>query len=65
MTPAEKTVISRTMIYAAMMVLLVTICVGAYRNAPPIYLAVGFIGEVILVATAHLSSVIEKYGRSR
>ena len=64
MTDNENTVVSRTVIYVAMLVLLTAICIGAYRNAPPIYLAVGFIGEVILVATAHLSSMIEKHGRS-
>ena len=60
----EKTDSTRVLIYFAMFVLLTAICVGAYRGAPPIYLAVGFIGEVILVATAHLSSMIEKHGRS-
>ena len=63
MTTSERTVVSRAMIYAAMFVLFAAICIGAYRSAPPIYLAVGFIGEVVLVATAHLSSMIEKYGR--
>ncbi len=60
----EKTDSTRVLIYFAMFVLLAAICIGAYRGAPPIYLAVGFIGEVILVATAHLSSMIEKHGRS-
>ena len=63
MTPDQRTTVSRTMLYTAMAVVLAAICVGAYRDAPPIYLAVGFIGEVILVATAHLSSMIEKRGR--
>ncbi len=53
---------SRVIIYAAMVILLSAILVGASRNAPPIYLAVGFIGEIILVATAHLSSMIERIG---
>jgi hypothetical protein len=51
------------MIYSAMVILFAAICVGAQRGAPPIYLAVGFIGEVILVSTAHLSTMIERYGR--
>lgn len=60
----DKATCSRSMIYIAMLVVLTAICIGAYRGAAPIYLAVGFIGEVILVATAHLSSMIEKHGRS-
>ncbi len=55
-------VVTRKIIYLAMAVLLAAIFVGAYRNAPPIYLAVGFIGEIILVSTAHLSSVIQHSG---
>lgn len=54
------TVVSRRVIYVAMVVLLAAIFVGAHRGAPPIYLAVGFIGEIILVSTAHLSSVIQQ-----
>jgi hypothetical protein len=49
-------------IYVAMVVLLASIFIGAYRQAPPIYLAVAFIGEIILVSTAHLSSVIQHFG---
>lgn len=60
----ERAAISRMVIYGAMVVLFAAICLGAHRGAPPIYLAVGFIGEVILVATAHLSTMIEKYGRA-
>ena len=45
-----------------MMILLVGIFIGAFRGAPPVYLAVGFIGEIILGATAHLSTMIERYG---
>ena len=56
-------VVTRQMIYAAMVILLTTIFVGAYLEAPPIYLAVGFIGEIILVSTAHLSSMLQQYGR--
>ncbi len=55
------TVFPRTVIYVAMVVLLAAIFVGAANQAPPIFLAVGFIAEVILVATAHLSSVIQQY----
>lgn len=55
----NPTPVPRTTIYVAMIVLLAAIFVGAVRNAPPIYLAVGFIAEVILVATAHLSSIIQ------
>ncbi len=53
---------SRVVIYTAMVFLLSAILFGATLNAPPIYLAVGFIGEIILVATAHLSTMIERFG---
>ncbi len=53
--------VSRKVLYLAMVVLLVAIFIGARRGAPPIYLAVGFIGEIILVATVHLSSAIQRY----
>ena len=59
----EKTSLAmfpRTVIYAAMILLLAAIFVGAANQAPPIFLAVGFIAEVILVATAHLSSVLQQ-----
>ncbi len=49
----------RLLIYVAIVVLLVAIYLGAVRNVDPIYLAVGFIGEIILVCTVHLSSVIQ------
>ena len=64
MTTKHSTLLTRTAIYVAILVLLGAIFIGAYRNVPPIYIAVGFIGEVILVATAHLSFMIEKHGRS-
>ena len=51
--------VSRKLLYLSMVVLVVAIFIGAYRNAPPIYLAVGFIGEIILVATVHLSEVLQ------
>ena len=54
------TMFPRAVIYTAMVVLLAAIFIGAANQAPPIFLAVGFIAEVILVATAHLSSVIQK-----
>jgi hypothetical protein len=63
MNATQNSNVPRTLFYVAMVVLLIAIFIGAYRNAPPIYLAVGFLGEVILVATAHLSSMIEKHGR--
>ena len=56
---------SRTYIYAAMILLLAIIIFAAFRGAPPIYLAVGFIGEIVLGATAHLSSMIERFGSPR
>ena len=56
-----QAVFPRAVIYVAMVVLLAAIFVGAANQAPPIFLAVGFIAEVILVATAHLSSVIQQY----
>ena len=49
----------------SMAVLLVAIFLGAYRNAPPIYLAVGFIGEIILGATVHLSEVLQGHTGTR
>ncbi|MCH7632071.1 MAG: hypothetical protein IIB59_02560 [Planctomycetes bacterium] len=54
------TVFPRTVIYVAMAVLLASIFIGAVNQAPPIFLAVGFIAEVILVSTAHLSSIIQQ-----
>jgi hypothetical protein len=57
----SPTLVPRAVIYIAMVVLLAAIFIGAARNAPPIYLAVGFIAEVILVATAHLSSVLQHH----
>ena len=45
--------LTRKLIYLAMVVLLAAIFIGAYRNAPPIYLAVhtglgyGFLKEMI------------------
>ena len=56
---------SRTVIYAAMVLLLGVIALAASLKAPPIYLAVGLIGEIILGATAHLSTMIERYGIPR
>ncbi|MGD2110953.1 MAG: hypothetical protein PVI86_16375 [Phycisphaerae bacterium] len=61
MTTDQNVTISRKMLYLAMVVLLVAIFVGAKRGAPPVYLAVGFIGEIILVATVHLSSVLHEF----
>ncbi|MHC4063166.1 MAG: hypothetical protein ACYSUQ_14735 [Planctomycetota bacterium] len=62
MTTSEQATVSRSLLYVAMIVLLGAILFGAYRSSPPIYLAVGFICEIILVATVHLSSMIERYG---
>jgi len=62
MNKSNKLVVSRTLIYLAMLVVLIAVCVGAARGASPIFLAVGFIGEIVLVSTAHLSSVIQEYG---
>ena len=62
MIPTDNLAVSRKLLYLAMIVLLVAIFIGANRGAPPIYLAVGFIGEIILVSTAHLSSMIQRYG---
>lgn len=56
---------SRTIVYAAMVAVLVAIFIGASRGAAPVYLAVGFICEVILASTAHLSSVIQQHMTSR
>jgi len=62
MAAQKKGMLSRKVIYFAMAVLLAAIFLGAYRNTSPIFLAVGFIGEIILVSTAHLSSVIQECG---
>ena len=51
--------VTRNVIYSAMVLLFISIFIGASRNAPPIYLAVAFIGEIVLVSTAHLSYVIQ------
>ena len=58
-------VVSRKLLYVSMAFLLAAIFIGAYRNAPPIYLAVGFIGEIILVATVHLSEVLQGHAEPR
>ena len=65
MTDDTRPVFPRKILYVAMVMLLVAIFVGALGGAPPIYLAVGFIAEIILIATAHLSSVIQQSGRQR
>jgi len=54
--------VSRRLLYVSMVIVLTAIFIGAYRDAPPIYLAVGFIGEIVLMSTAHLSSVVQHYG---
>lgn len=59
---SNDVVVSRTLIYLAMLVVLIAVCIGAARGASPIFLAVGFIGEIVLVSTAHLSSVIQSCG---
>ncbi|MEK6797342.1 MAG: hypothetical protein AABZ12_00085 [Planctomycetota bacterium] len=59
MVTDENMAVSRRLIYASMAILFLAIFIGAYGNANPVYLAVGFIGEIILVATVHLSSVIQ------
>ena len=55
-------VITREVLYIAMCVLLGAIFLAAYWRAPPVYIAVGFIAEITLVSTAHLSCVIQQYG---
>ncbi len=54
--------VSRAVLYTAMGALLSGIFIGAFKGAPPVFLAVGFIGEIILGATAHLSTMIERHG---
>ncbi len=61
MSAIDNVPISRRVLYLAMLVLLMAIFIGAQRGAPPVYLAVGFIGEIILVATVHLSSVLQQF----
>ena len=53
-------IVSRELIYLSMVVILIAIFIGAMRGASPIYLAVGFIGEIILVSTIHLSSILQR-----
>ncbi len=57
--------VSRKLLYLSMVVLLVAIFIGAYRDAPPIYLAVGFIGGIILLATVHISEVLQGHSGTR
>jgi len=61
MSAIDNVPISRRVLYLAMLVLLMAIFIGAQRGAAPVYLAVGFIGEIILVATVHLSSVLHEF----
>ncbi len=61
MTKSDKVLVSRKVLYFSMLVLLVAIFFGAKGGASPILLAVGFIGEIILVATVHLSSVMQQF----
>ena len=51
---------TRRLLYFAIVIVLIAIFVGASREANPIYLAVGFISEIILVCTVHISSVIQR-----
>ena len=62
MSSHKDQAVSRTVLYASMVIVLIGIFVGAFTGTQPVYLAVGFIGEIILVATAHLSTMIERYG---
>ena len=62
MADLQNTPNSRTLIYGSMVLMLAAIAVGGSRGAPPVYLAVGFLGEIILGATAHLSTMIEQNG---
>ena len=65
MTAPDEAHHSRVLLYVAMAVLLGAIIIGAYYDASPIFLAVGLIGEIVLGATAHLSTMIERYGVPR
>ena len=65
MNDGAKGLNNRGVIYLAMIVVLTAIFIGAYRNAPPVFLAVGLISEVILVSTAHLSTIIQRNGLNR
>ena len=44
MVTDENMAVSRRLIYASMAILFLAIFIGAYGNANPVYLAVGFIG---------------------
>ena len=57
--------ITRKMFYAAMFLLVLAIFVGASRGVPPIFLAVAFIGEIILASAVYLGAVIERNGVAR
>lgn len=65
MTAQMDVHVTRKLIYVAIIVLLAAIYVGAAKGVSPIYLAVGFISEIILVCTVHLSSVIQKLAADR
>ena len=65
MNGTKPVVSSRSIIYFAMIIMLIVVLYGAYGNADPILLAVGLIGELILVSTAHLSWAIEHFGTPR
>lgn len=62
MAPAPVHLVSRKLLYFSMAFVLAAIFFGAYHGTSPIYLAVGFIGEIILMSTAHLSSVVQHCG---
>lgn len=64
MTQPPVHLVSRKLLYFSMLFVLGAIFFGAYHDAPPIYLAVGFIGEIVLMSTAHLSSVVQHCGLS-
>jgi hypothetical protein len=60
MTPKQADAnFTRRLLYFAIFLVLVAIFIGASRDVSPVYLAVGFISEIILVCTVHLSSVIQ------
>ncbi len=61
-TKSTASIISRKAFYAAMIILLAAIFLGAYRQVPPVFLAVAFIAEVVLVCTVYLGTMIQQHG---
>lgn len=64
MTGKTSRVLSREILYVSMIIVLIATFIGAIRGASPVYLAVGLIGEIVLLSTAHLSTMIQQLTES-